>query len=57
MTNQPKDNPSVSDEIIRTHQDQPSLKQINNAVTTSNTPNPISFSFQPTNPIKVQKHL
>ena len=48
---------SVIDEIIRTHQDQPSVKQIKNVITTSNTAKPIYFSFEPTNPVEVQKGL
>ena len=47
MTNQSKDDLSVIDEIIRTYH--ASVKQISNAITTSNTPKPISFSFEPTN--------
>ena len=33
------------------------MKQIKNVTTTSNTPKPIYFSFEPTNPVKVQKRL
>ena len=33
------------------------MKQVRNAITTSNTPKPISFSFDPTNPVEVQKRL
>ena len=33
------------------------MKQISNAIATSNTPKPISFSFEPTNPVEVQKRL
>ena len=33
------------------------MKQIKNVITTSNTPKPIYFSFEPTNPVEVQKHL
>ena len=57
ITNQSKDYLSVIDEIIRIYQDQPSVKQIRNAITTSNTPKPIRFSFDPTNPVEVQKRL
>ena len=57
ITNQSKDDLSVIDEIIRTYQDHPSVKQIKNVITTSNTPKPIYFSFEPTNPVKVQKRL
>ena len=56
-TNQSKDDLSVIDEIVRTYQDQPSVKQIKNVIGTSNTPKPIYFSFEPTNPIEVQKRL
>ena len=56
-TNQSKDDFSVIDEIIRTYQDHPSVKQISSAITTSNTPKPIFFSFEPTNPVEVQKRL
>ena len=38
-------------------QDQSSAKQSKNVITTSNTPKPIYFSFEPTNPIEVQKRL
>ena len=48
ITNQSKDDISVIDEIIRTYQDQPSVKQIKNAITTSNTPKPVHFSFDST---------
>ena len=57
ITNQSKDDLSVIDEIIRTYQDHPSVKQIKNVITTSNTPKPIYFSFEPTNPVEVQKRL
>ena len=57
ITNQSKDDLSVIDEIIRTYQDHPSVKQIKNAITTSNTPKPIYFSFETTNPVEVQKRL
>ena len=43
--------------IIRTYHDQPSVKQIKNVITTSNTPKPIYFSLEPTNPVEVQKRL
>ena len=33
------------------------MKQIKNAITTSNTPKPIYFSFETTNPVEVQKRL
>ena len=33
------------------------MKQIKNVITTSNTPKPIYFSFEPTNPVEVQKRL
>ena len=33
------------------------MKQKSNAIITSNTPKPISFSFEPTNPVEVQKRL
>ena len=33
------------------------MKQISNAITTWNTPKPISFTFKPTNPAEVQKRL
>ena len=56
ITNQSKDDFSVINEIS-TYQDHPSVKQISSAITTSNTPKPISFSFDPTNPAEVQKHL
>ena len=55
--NQLKDDLSVIDEIIRTYQDHPSVKQIKNVITTSNTPKPIYFSLEPTNPVEVQKRL
>ena len=35
ITNQSKDDLSVIDEIIRTYQDHPSVKQIKNVITTS----------------------
>ena len=57
ITNQSKDDLSVIDEIIRTYQDHPSVKQIKNVITTSNTPKPIYFSFESTNPVEVQKRL
>ena len=47
-TNQFKDDFSVIDEIIRAYQGHPSVKQINSAITTSNTPKPI---------LEVQKRL
>ena len=57
VTYQSKDDLSVTDEIIRTYQDHPSAKQIKNVITTSNIPKPINFSFEPTNPVEVQKRL
>ena len=57
ITNQIKDDLSVIDEIICTYQDHPSVKQKSNAIITSSTPKPISFSFEPTNPVEVQKRL
>ena len=57
ITNQFKDDLSVIDEIIRTYQDHPSVKQIKNVITTSNTPKPIYFSFESTNPVEVQNAL
>ena len=33
------------------------MKQIKNLITTSNTPKPIYYSFEPTNPVEVQKCL
>ena len=33
------------------------MKQIKNVITTSNTPKTIYFSFEPTNPVEVQKCL
>ena len=33
------------------------MKQIKNVITTSNTPKPIYFSFEPTNTVEVQKRL
>ena len=56
ITNQPKD-VSVIDEITHTYQDHPSVEQIKNVITTSNTPKPIYSSFEPTNPAEVQKRL
>ena len=53
ITNQSNDDLPVCAHI-RIH---PSLKQIKNAITTSNTPKPIHFSFGPTNPVEVLKHL
>ena len=55
--NQSKDDFSVIDEIICTYQVHPSVKHISSAITTSNTPKPIFFSFEPTNPVEVQKRL
>ena len=42
---------------MRTYQDHPSVKQIKNLITTPNTPKPIYYSFEPTNPVEVQKCL
>ena len=33
------------------------MKQIKNAITTSNTPKPIYFGHEPTNSVEVQKRL
>ena len=57
ITNQSKDDLSVIDEIIRIYQDHPSVKQVKNVITKSNTPKTIYFSFEPTNPVEVQKRL
>ena len=57
ITNQFKDDLSVIDVIIRSYQDHLTVKQVRNAITTSNTPKPICFSFEPTNPVEVQKRL
>ena len=57
ITNESKDYFSVIDEIIRTYQDHPSVKQISSANTTSNTPKLISFCFETIYPVEVQKHL
>ena len=57
IINQFKDDLSVIDEIIHTYQDHPSVRQIKNVITTSNTHKPIYFSFEPTNPVEVQKRL
>ena len=57
ITNQSKDDLSVIDEIIRTYQDHPSWKEIKKVTSTSNTPKPIYCSFEPTNPVEVQKRL
>ena len=57
ITNQFKDDLSVIDEIIRTYQDHPSVKQIKNVIATSNTPKQVYFSFEPANPVAVQKRL
>ena len=57
VTNQSKDDLSVIDEIVRTYQDHPSVKQISNAITTSSSSKPISFRFEPTNSVEVQKRL
>ena len=55
ITNQSKDYFSVINKIIRTYQDHVSVKQISSAITASNTPKPISPSFEPTHPVEVQK--
>ena len=57
ITNQSKDDFSVINEIIRTYQNHPSVKQISSAITASNTPKPISFSFEPTTTVEVQQRL
>ena len=57
ITNQLKDDLSVIDEIIHTYQDHPTVKQMKNVITTSNTPTPIYFSFEPTNSVENQKRL
>ena len=57
ITNQSKDDLLVINEIIHTYQDHPRVKQIKNVITTSNTPQPIYFGFEPTNPVEVQKRL
>ena len=57
ITNQSKDNLLLINEIIHTYQDHPTLKQIKNIITTSNTPKPIYFGFEPTDPVEVQKRL
>ena len=57
ITNQSKDDLLVINEIIHTYQDYPSVNQIKNVITTSNTPKPIYSSFEPTNPVEVQKRL
>ena len=57
ITNQSKDDPSIIYEIIRTYQDHSSVAQIKNVITTSNTPKPISFGFEATNPVEIQKRL
>ena len=57
ITNQSKDDLSVINEIIRTYQDHPSVKQIKNVITTSNTPKPLYFSFEPTNPVELLNAL
>ena len=33
------------------------MRQISSAITTSNTPKSISFSFEPANPVEIQKRL
>ena len=43
MTEKSKDNISVIEKIVHTYQDHPSVKQIKNAITTSNTPKPIKY--------------
>ena len=57
ITNRSEDDLSVIDEIIHTYQHRPSVKQVDNVITRSNTPKPIYFSFKPTNPVEVQKRL
>ena len=53
ITYQSNNDFSVINEIIRTYQDHPSMKQVKNVITTSNTPKPTYFGFEPTNPIEV----
>ena len=53
ITYQSKDDLLVIDEIIHTYQDHPSVKQIKDVITTSNTPKPIYFRFEPTNHVEV----
>ena len=57
IINQSKDDLLVINEIIHTYQDHPSVTQIKHVITTSNTPKLIYFSFEPTNPVEVEKHL
>ena len=54
ITNQFNDDLSVIDEIIHTYHGNPSVKQLGNAMSASNTPKPIFFSFEPINPAEVQ---
>ena len=51
ITNQSKDDFSVTDKI------HPNVKQISIAITTSNTPKAIPFSFELTNTVEVQRRL
>ena len=55
--NHSKDDFSIIDEIIHTYQDRSSKKQISSIIKTSNTPKPISFTFESTNPVESQKRL
>ena len=57
MTNQSKDDLSVIYEVMRTYQNHPSVKQISIAITASNTLKAISFCFEPTNAVEVQRRL
>ena len=57
IKNQSKDDFSIIDEIIHTYQDRSSNKQISSVIKTSNTPKPISFTFESTNPVESQKRL
>ena len=57
IKNQSKDDFSIIDEIIHTYQDRSSEKQISSVIKTSNTPKPISFTFESTNPVESQKRL
>ena len=58
ITNQSKDDLLVINEIMHTYQDHhPSVKQIKNVITRSNTPKPIYFSFEPTNSVEVKKRF
>ena len=52
-----QDDLSVIDEIIHTYQNHHNVKQIKDVIAKSNTPKPIYFSLEPTNPVEVQKRL